>query len=80
MKYTTDEIKGFEQERTLIVQKLNSLRSSRIVQTDASVIFKLDEEFANWKIAKRIWRKYWRKPITSARTAAKNACAKKLKS
>lgn len=47
-----DEIKGFEQQRGLIVLKLNSLRASLILQTDPSVIFKLEDDIRQQEIRK----------------------------
>lgn len=44
MTYTLDEITGFEQQRGLMVQKLNALRTSLILKTDPAVIFELENE------------------------------------
>ncbi len=44
MTYTLDEITGFEQQRGLMVQKLNALRISLILKTDPAVIFELENE------------------------------------
>jgi hypothetical protein len=46
MNYSPEEIKGFEQQRILLAQKLNSLRQALILQTDAAVVFKLETDIA----------------------------------
>jgi len=53
MTHTLDEIKGFEQQLGLIVQKLNALRPSLILQTDPMVIFKLEADIAQLEIQQR---------------------------
>lgn len=50
MTHTLDEIKGFEQQRSLLIQKLHALRNSLILQTDAAIIFKLEEEIRQLEI------------------------------
>lgn len=53
MTHTFEEIKGFEQQLVLVVQKLNALRQSLILQVDPTVIFKTETEIAQLEMQKR---------------------------
>jgi hypothetical protein len=52
MAYTLDEIKGFEEQRRLVTQKLHALNTALILETGAAEKFKLNSEIQPLEIRK----------------------------